>query len=414
MSLTTRVLIGLVAGFLIGLALAGASPSVSAPINAFLAPVGTIFVNLIRMTVIPLVASMLIASAGRMGASGALGRVGARAMAIAIALLAVATAVSVAVAIPVLDRVQIDQAAAMALRGPVADAAGSSPTLAQWFTDLVPLNVIKAAADGTMLPVILFAVLFGLALARVAEPRREAALGAIQGIADAMQRLVAWILDLAPIGVFALAVPLASELGLGAAGAVIVYIVLVVSLTVAVAIVLLYPIGIVAGRISPAAFIAFCTPAQAVAFASRSSIAALPAMIESAERARMPPLVSGFVLPLAASVFRVGGAVAMTVGALFLARLYGVALSPSQLATMSVTIVLSTFTVPGIPFGSIIAMVPVLASVGLPVEGIGILLAADTIPDMFRTTANATGMLTLAAALNRDNRLEPADAARRQ
>ncbi|MBI3403167.1 MAG: dicarboxylate/amino acid:cation symporter [Acidobacteria bacterium] len=414
MSLTTRVLIGLVAGFLIGLALAGASPSVSAPINAFLAPVGTIFVNLIRMTVIPLVASMLIASAGRMGASGALGRVGARAMAIAIALLAVATAVSVAVAIPVLDRVQIDQAAAMALRGPVADAAGSSPTLAQWFTDLVPLNVIKAAADGTMLPVILFAVLFGLALARVAEPRREAALGAIQGIADAMQRLVAWILDLAPIGVFALAVPLASKLGLGAAGAVIVYIVLVVSLTVAVAIVLLYPIGIVAGRISPAAFIAFCTPAQAVAFASRSSIAALPAMIESAERARMPPLVSGFVLPLAASVFRVGGAVAMTVGALFLARLYGVALSPSQLATMSVTIVLSTFTVPGIPFGSIIAMVPVLASVGLPVEGIGILLAADTIPDMFRTTANATGMLTLAAALNRDNRLEPADAARRQ
>jgi Na+/H+-dicarboxylate symporter len=414
MSLTTKVLLGLVAGFLIGLALAGASPSLAAPINAFLAPVGTIFVTLIRMTVIPLVASMLIASAGSIGASGALGRVGARAMAMAVALLAAATAVSMAVAAPVLGRVHIDEAAALALRGPVAGAAGASPTLAQWFTDLVPLNVIKAAADGTMLPVILFAVLFGLALANVAEPRRDAALRAIQGVADAMQRLVGWILDLAPIGVFALAVPLASKLGLGAAGAVLAYIVLVVSLTVATAIVLLYPVGIVAGRMSPAAFIAFCTPAQAVAFASRSSIAALPAMIESAERARMPPLVSGFILPLAASIFRVGGAVAMTVGALFLARLYGVTLSASQLATMGVTVILSTFTVPGIPFGSIIAMVPVLTSVGLPVDGIGILLAADTIPDMFRTTANATGMLTLAAALNRHNRLEPADAVRRQ
>jgi Na+/H+-dicarboxylate symporter len=417
MSLTTRVLFGLVAGFLLGLAMAGASPATSGPVIAFLAPIGTIFVNLIRMTVIPLVASMLIASAGTLatgGASGALGRVGARAMAMAVALLTIATVVSVAIAVPVLDRVKIDAAAALALRGPVAGASGASPTLGQWFTDLVPLNVIKAAADGTMLPVILFAVLFGLALARVAEPRRDAALRVIQGIADAMQRLVAWILDLAPIGVFALAVPLASKLGLGAAGAVAVYIVLVVSLTIAVSIVLLYPVGIVAGRMSPAAFIALCTPAQAVAFASRSSLAALPAMIESAERARMPPLVSGFVLPLAASIFRVGGAVAMTVGALFLARLYGMTLSPAQLATMGVTVILSTFTVPGIPFGSIIAMVPVLTAVGLPVEGIGILLAADTIPDMFRTTANATGMLTLAAVLNRDNRLEPADAVRRQ
>ncbi|MBI3493657.1 MAG: cation:dicarboxylase symporter family transporter, partial [Acidobacteria bacterium] len=239
----------------------------------------------------------------------------------------------------------------------------------------------------------------GLALARVGEARREAALSAIQGVADAMQRLVAWILELAPIGVFALAVPLASKLGLTAAGAVVVYIVLVVSLTVAVGVVLLYPFGIVAGRMSPPAFIAFCAPAQAVAFASRSSLAALPAMVESAERADLPPVVSGFVLPLAASVFRAGAAVAQTVGVLFLARLYGVTLSPAMLATILFTVILSTFAVPGIPGGSVIAMVPVLAAVNLPVDGIGILLAVDTIPDMFRTTANVTGSMTLAAAL---------------
>src|SRR6185436_14542127 len=102
---------------------------------------------------------------------------------------------------------------------------------------------------------------------------------------------------------------------------------------------------------------------------------------------------------LAASVFRVGAAVAMPVGVLFLARLYGVSLSPAQLASVAFTSVLATFTVPGIPGGSIIAMVPVLASVDLPIDGIGILLAVDTIPDMFRTTANATGMLALSAAL---------------
>jgi Na+/H+-dicarboxylate symporter len=218
-----------------------------------------------------------------------------------------------------------------------------------------------------------------------------------------MQRLVGGVLKLAPLGVFALAVPLAAKLGLAAAGAVIAYIALVVALTVLVCVVLLYPLAIVMGGMPLSAFVTLCAPAQAVAFASRSSLAALPAMVESAERAHMPPVVSGFILPLAASVFRVGAAVAMPVGVLFLARLYGQTLSPAQLASVAFTSVLSSFTVPGIPGGSIIAMVPVLAAVNLPIDGIGILLAVDTIPDMFRTTGNTTGMLALAAALRRSS-----------
>src|SRR5262249_20691638 len=152
----------------------------------------------------------------------------------------------------------------------------------------VPQNVVKAAADGLMLPVILFAVLFGLALARVAAERREAVLRVAQGAADAMQRMVAAILDLAPIGVFALAGPLGSKLGLAAAGAVVAYITLVVSVTLLVGAAILYPVGIIGSGMHPRAFIRYCTPAQAVAFASRSSLAALPAMIESAEAARLP------------------------------------------------------------------------------------------------------------------------------
>ena len=145
-------------------------------------------------------------------------------------------------------------------------------------------------------------------------------------------------------------------------------------------------------------FIAFCTPAQAVAFASRSSLAALPAMLESAqERAAARRSWRGSSLPLAASVSRVGAAVAMPVGVLFLARLYGVALAPAQFASIVFTTILSSFAVPGVPGGSIIAMVPVLAAANVPVDGIGILLAVDTIPDMFRTTENVTGSLTVAA-----------------
>ncbi len=405
MSLTTRVLIGLVAGFLLGLALAGSSSPAVSTLLAVMAPVGTIFINLIRMTVIPLIASMLVASVGSLASSGALGRAGARAAVIAVVMLAITSVATVLIATPVLARIQIDQGAALALRGPLAPTTAAtpagSPPVAQWFIDLVSPNVVKAAADGAILPVIVFSVLFGVALAGVGAERRDAVLRVTQGIADAMQRLVSGILELAPFGVFALAVPLASKLGLAAAGAVLAYIVLVVLLTVAAAAVLLYPVGIVAGQMSPQAFVSFCAPAQAVAFASRSSLAALPAMVESGERADLPPIVSRFILPLAASVFRVGAAVAMPVGVLFLARLYGATLSPAQLAAVVFTVILSSFAVPGVPGGSIIAMVPVLAAVNLPIDGIGILLAVDTIPDMFRTTANVTGSLTLAAVLRR-------------
>jgi proton glutamate symport protein len=406
MSLTNRVLLGLVTGFFLGLELAGSTSAAAAGLLAVMAPIGTIFINLIRMTVIPLVASMLIASVGSLAASGALGRAGARAAIVAMAMLTVTAVATVLIATPALARIQIDQGAALALRGPATSATAYAapaavPALGQWFVDLVSPNVVKAAADGAMLPVIVFAVLFGVALAGVTAERRDPVLRVTQGIADAMQRLVSGILELAPFGVFALAVPLASKLGLAAAGAVLAYIALVVLLTVLAAAVLLYPVGIVAGGMSPRAFVSFCAPAQAVAFASRSSLAALPAMVESGERANLPPVVSRFIVPLAASVFRIGAAVAMPVGVLFLARLYGATLSPQQLASVVFTVILSSFAVPGVPGGSIIAMVPVLTAVDLPVDGIGILLAVDTIPDMFRTTANVTGSLTLAAILRR-------------
>ncbi len=406
MSLTARVLIGLVAGLLLGL--------VAPPIlSAILAPVGTLFINLIRVTVFPLVVSTLIASIGGIASSRALGRVGGRAIGLALVLLAIAAAASALIAAPILDRVHIDRAAAQALQSGTPPTAAAHPgaadsRLAQWFIDLVPSNVFRAVADDAMLPVIVFAVLFALALGRVRDERRLPVLQVVDGIAEAMQRLVAGILELAPIGVFALAVPLASRLGASAVSAVAEYIVLVVSLTVVASIVLLYPLGMLGGGMSASSFASFCAPSQAVAFSSRSSLAALPAMLETAEQSGAPTVVAGFVLPLAASVFRFGAAIAQTVGVLFLARLYGIELSPARLATVVVAVIFATFAVPGIPGGSVIAMVPVLRAAEVPIEGIGLLLAVDAIPDMFRTTANVTGTMAVVAALsNRSGAVEP-------
>ena len=393
MTLAGRVLLGLVAGFALGLALPGGSGT--AVLIGALTPVGTVFGNLIRMTAIPLIASMLVASLGRMQTSRVVARATIRAVALAVALIVIAATASIFIARPVLARVQIDRTAAMALRGPTPPVTAAAPTLAAWLTDLVPGNVIKAAADGAIVPVIVFAALFGLALARVRPDRRDAVLGVVDGLADTMLRLVGWILSVAPIGVFALAVPLASRLGLSAAGAVIAYIVLVVVLTVAATLLLLYPLGILAGPLSASGFVAACAAPQSIAFAARSSLAAIPAMIDSADRAGITSDSARFLLPLAASLFHFGAGVAQTVGALFIARLYGVELTSAQLVIVVVTVVMASFATPGVPGGSIIAMVPVLAAVQLPLEGIAILLAVDTIPDMFRTTANTTGAMTV-------------------
>ncbi len=403
MTLTVRVLIGLVAGFLVGFGLNAFAPDIATTASNVLSPVGALFVNLIRMTAIPLVAAMLIASLGAMIAPGGLGWLTARALLVSVVLLTIASVGSLLIGIPVLAWLPIDPDAAVRLRADTSaalpSAAAAAPGLVQWIVDLIPQNVIRAAADGAILPVIVFSVLFGFALGRAPEVRRAAVVGVAEGVADVMQRLVGWILQLAPIGVFALAVPLAARLGLALAGAVLVYVGLVVTLTVAATGLVLYPLGMLAGRMRPRAFIEYCAPAQAIAFASRSSLASLPAAVASAERTGLSPGLSRFLLPLAISVFHFGAAVAQTVGVLFLANLFGVTLSGPMLATIVVTVVLASFAVPSIPGGSIIALVPVLSAAGLPIDGVAILLALDAVPDMFRTTANLTGAMTLVAIL---------------
>ena len=397
MSLALKVLLALVCGLALGLGIASSGSPALAHLVPFIEPVGTLWVSAIRMTIIPLVVSSLIVGVGGAADPRSVGRIGVRALVLFVAILSVATLVALLAGPPILAMVHIDPAAGAAMEG-----AKSIQSVREWVVDLVPANPVKAASDGAMLPLILFSLVFGAALSRVAADRRATFLRVVSGVQDASLVLVRAILVLAPLGVFALAVAVASKLGFAAAGALATYIVLVSSVTVAFVVLAVYPAAVIFGGVSLRTFARAALPAQAVAFSSRSSLAALPAMLEPVrERLGMPVAFSSFIFPLAVTLFRCGAAIGQVIGTLFVAKLYGVALGPPQLAAIAATTIVTTFSIPGIPGGSIIMIVPVLLAAGVPAEGVGLLLGVDTIPDMFRTTANVTGDVAAAVILSR-------------
>jgi len=407
MSLALKVLLALLAGLAVGFGIASVGGGVMTSAIAILDPVGAIWVASIRMTVIPLVVSALIVGVGAAPDPKSVGRVGAQAMAWFVGLLCAGALLAVVVAPPIIGRIPISADASAAMRASAAGAAAAAvegakklPSIAQWIVDLVPLNPVKSAADGAMLPLIVFSLAFGVALTQIAPARRHALLAVLEGIQDTALMLVRGALYLAPIGVFALSTVVAARLGLTAAGALATYVGAVTGLTVLFAAAVLYPTAVLLGKTSLARFARGSFPAQAVAFSSRSSLAALPAMLESArDLLAIPPSLASFLLPLAVTTFRCGAVMGQVVGAIFAAKLYGVPLSPAALAAIGVTSVATSFSVPGIPGGSIIMMVPVLLSAGIPAEGVGLLLAVDTIPDMFRTATNVTGDMAVATVM---------------
>lgn len=408
MSLTIRVLIGLVAGLAAGIVIS-LVPSLQG-ISPVVEPFGTLFINAIRMTVVPLVFACLLVGVADAADARVIGRLGRRSIVVFVIVALLAATFAALVAQPLLALLPIDPASSESLRAVAAGASAATeagtkqlPTAAEWLVSLVPINPVRAAADGAMLPLIVFALAFGIAILKLPERRREPVISFFRTVFDAMLVLVRWVLELAPYGVFALALPLAARLGVSAAGAVAFYMALVALVCALFGLLFLYPAAALLGRVSIRDFARAATPAQAVAFPSRSSLAALPVMIEEATTTlKLPPEISSFFLPLAVSVFRAGSAAMLTVGVLFVARLYGVELAASQLASVVVTATLVSFSVPAIPSGSILVMVPVMMAAGVPVAGIGILLGIDTIPDMCRTTINVTASMSAATIVARD------------
>ena len=409
---STRVLLALAAAIGSGalIAASGSKPLIDAA--DAIAPVGTLWVNAIRMTVIPLVVSLLITGVASAADLGTIGRIGGRTLVVFVLLLAVMAAIVIPLASTLFALLPLPSTAGAKPPLPAGaveaanqlSATGQNQSFSAWLTSLIPPNPIAAAANGAMVPLILFTLILAIAIARSPESTRAPLVGLARAVGDAMLLIVRWVVLAAPVGVFALVLPIAAHLGGSIAGAIGAYIV-AYSLACVVVILLIYPIVAVVGGISVARFARAALPAQLIAFSSSSSIASLPALIDSGERALgLPDRITGFVLPLAVSTFKLAAPVSWTIGALFVSWFYGVPLHARELATIAFAAVFLAFAAPGVPRGAFIMLTPLFLAIGLPAEGIGILIAVDALPDTFATTLNVTGDLAAAALVASSDR----------
>lgn len=360
------------------------------------------------MVVIPLVVSAVISGVAGLGGTARLGRLGLRSLAVFLGLgfLGVMAGLLLGwIALP-LAPLSADATAALraaaASAGDVAETARRLPDVGQFLVDLVPTNPVKAAADGALLPVIVFSVLFGAAAAGLSDEKRAVITDLAEATVAAIIRLIGWFMAVAPLGVACLAAPVAARLGwdmvasLGVfIGVIVVGYVLFTALVLAV--VVRFAVRLPVGRFAGAAM-----PAYAIGFSTTSSMAALPAMLEVAtDDLRISRPLASFVLPLAATLNRPGSGLYQAVAALFVAQLYGVPLDAAQLATLAATLLVLTLSVAAIPRGTVLSLAPALLAVGLPLDGIGLLIGVDQIPDMFRTATNVAGHLTAAGVIAR-------------
>jgi len=402
---STRVLLALVAAIVLGVILAAIGNAALIRAADAIAPIGALWVNAIRMTVIPLVVSLLITGVASAADIRAIGRLGGRTLLVFVLLLAGAAAVIMPFA-PALFAL-LPHRGAQQLPAGATEAAneiaagGQAQTFSSWLTSLLPSNPIAAAASGAMMPLILFTLLLALAIARSPQSSRETLTNFFRAFSDAMLILVRWVILAAPLGVFALVLPLAVHAGGAIAGGIGFYIV-AYSIACIVVILLLYPVVAIAARIPMRRFARAALEPQLIAFSSSSSIATLPALVETAEKnLELPDEVVGFVLPLSVSMFKIAAPVSWTVGALFVGWFYGVPLHLGALATIAFAAVFLAFAVPGIPRGAFIMLTPLFLAIGLPAEGIGILIAVDAIPDLFATVLNTTGYLAATTIVGR-------------
>lgn len=408
-----QVTLGLVLGLALGMLLSGdADPSAfTKGLLATLDIVGTAWINAVRMTVIPLVVPLLIVGVAGGDDLRATGTVGAKAFGWMLLLLVACAVFSATVSSVWFESLVLDPAATARLRESAKIDVPPSDALSvrTFILSLIPLNPIKAAADGTLLPVVLFTLLYSFALGRIPETPRGAQLSFFRGMADTMLVVVRWMLALGGIGIFALATVLGQKLGTNVLGAIGFYFVVNIVLHL-VATAAIYVVIAVTGRVSLRDFARAMVPASVVGMGSRSSLASLPAMVKGAtDVLKLPATATGFVLPLCASVFKLTSAIYWVVGALFIAKLYGIELSTANLALVAASSVVLNFSTPGIPSGGMLLQVPLYASIGLPVEGIGILIALDTLPDMFKTLLNVTAdMMVAVMTVPRESAKPPA------
>ncbi|HEU4994995.1 MAG TPA: cation:dicarboxylase symporter family transporter [Gemmatimonadaceae bacterium] len=405
---TWMALLALVLGLLTGAALASFRMAGLERLIGFLEPIGTLWVNAVRMTIVPLVVSMLIVAVASSDSLRSMGRLGGAALLFFLGTLVVIGVYAALLAPPLLAGLTIDPQAAADLRATAASGSQQVATtvkgmggFAQRIVELIPPNPIRAAADGAMLPLIAFTVMFAAALSRIPAEMRETPVRFFRGVSEAMLVIIRWVFVAAPVGVFALAVVVGARLGYTAVAAVGYYVGVFALLMIGVML-MVYVAAITIGRVPLRKFATAVAPAQVIALGSRSSSAALPAMIDAARDVlRLPPQIVSFVLPAAVAVFRVSAPISFVLGALFLGKLYDVSIGTAQVIELIAVSIMLSYSVPPVPSGSLFLMAPVFAELGIPVEGVAILIAIDVIPDLLKTTTIVTAHMASAVVVAR-------------
>jgi Na+/H+-dicarboxylate symporter len=411
MSQTTRILLALIAGLLLGIGAAALTPYVVkliapvlpmlakliAPAMAFIASVmgsiGSAWLHGLQMVIVPLILGLLVIGVGATADAVRAGRIALRAVLTFVAILWSTTLMSAALMPALLKLWPLPPSSAAALRAalPTAPPSGTVPTIADFFDKIVPANAVAAAANDAFLPLTIFALAFAFAVTQLAPEPRERITGLFSALTDAMLVIIGWLLKLAPIGVFALAYSVGVHTGAAAIGALLHYIILVSTIGFLV-LLAAYPVGVIGGRVPLGRFARTVAPAQAVALSTQSSLASLPAMLVASESLGSPPTVAGIILPMAVSIFRATSPAMNLAVALYVAHWLGVPIGPGQLAFGIATAAITTMGSVSLP-GTIsffASVVPVAVAMGVPIAPLGLLIAVETIPDLFRTVGNVT------------------------
>jgi Na+/H+-dicarboxylate symporter len=388
-SLTTRIFLGLGLGIVFGLVLnripAGAIRD-DWLCHGVLEIVGGLFINSIRMVVVPLVFLSLVSGAASLGEPARLGRIGGRALLYYLVTTAIAITLALGIALTIKPGSSLD----LHELGESASIAAKPQRLVDTVKNLIPTNPIGAMAEGNMLQIIFFALLTGVAAALT--PAAGPFLAFVNAANEVLMKMVILLMHLAPYGVFALIARTIAGIGLEAFEPLALYLIAVfISLLAHMFITYMGALWVL-GRLSPIRFFRNFAPAMSVAFSTASSNGTLPISMETVElRCGVSKGITSFTMPLGATINMDGTAIMQGVAVVFIAQLYHIPLPLSALATVILTATLASIGTAGVPGVGMITLSMVLESVGLPVAGIAFILGIDRIVDMARTVVNITG-----------------------
>lgn len=402
MSNATRILIALVVGLLLGILLTAQVPAVAKQLDFAFDIVGTLWLNALRMTVVPLIVALVITGIVKSAEAARAGPMAARTVAWIVVMMGLSACMGAILTPTFLALVPMPQESADALRSALTTAAavGEQPGLRDFIVALVPTNVIAAAASDSILKLLIFTMTFAFAITRLAPEPRQHMAGFFSALADAMVIVIEWVLKLAPIGVFALAYVVGARSGFAALGAVLHYIG-VVSMVGIVVGAFAYPVAVFAGKVRFTDYARQIAPVQAFAVSTQSSLASLPLMLQKSEALGVRESTAGLVLPMAVALLRVTGPAMNLAVALYVANWFGVKLDGFDYAFAIFIAALTSMGAVSLPgtVSFVTSIAPICLALGIPVEPLALLIAVETLPDIFRTTGNVQMDVALATAI---------------